>query len=102
VNLLNPIKQDASFCRSFLKSMTIDSMALGYENSFTIIGSKDSLLPNSVLENFIRNVGGSRNEYYSVSNFGGCKIYSAVSNSKGSFLLATLKCVLDSVDTLSN
>jgi hypothetical protein len=55
----------------------IDDMELGYENSLSFIGSKDSFAPNSVLGNFIRNIGGSRNEYYSVSNLGGSKIPTA-------------------------
>jgi hypothetical protein len=72
--------QDISFSKSLLNSLVIEDMELGYENSFSFVGSKDSIAPNSILENFIRNVGGSRSEHYSVSKLGGCKIYSVVFN----------------------
>jgi hypothetical protein len=72
--------QDISFSKSLLNSLAMDDMELGYENYFSFVGSKDSLAPSSVLDHFIRNVGGSRDEHLSVSNLGGCKIYSAVFN----------------------
>jgi hypothetical protein len=58
----------------------INDMELGYENSLSFIGSKDSYAPSSVLENFIRNIGGSRKEHLSVSNIGRSRISSAVFN----------------------
>jgi hypothetical protein len=70
--------QDGSLSKSLLHSLVIDDMELGYENSLSFIGSKDSFAPNSVLENLIRNIGGSRKEHLSVSNLGGSKIHSAV------------------------
>ena len=73
MNLLNPMTQDLSLSKSLLNSLVIDDMELGYENSLSFIGSKDSFAPSSVFESFIRNIGGRRNEHYSVSNLGGCK-----------------------------
>jgi hypothetical protein len=45
-------------------------MGLGYEDDLSYVGSGDSLVPNSVFANLIRNVGGTTTEKGNVSNRG--------------------------------
>jgi hypothetical protein len=62
VNLLNPDKQDIALSKTLLKSGRVGHIDLGYEADLSYIGSSDSLAPNSVFANIIRNIGGVTNE----------------------------------------
>lgn len=67
MNLLNPEEQDNAFSKTFLASKTVQEMNLGYEDDFSYVGSSDSLLPNVLFANLVRNVGGSTEEETKVS-----------------------------------